>query len=310
MNQTKLKLRQIEVFSEIYRWHKISTAAERLSLTQSAVSMHLKQLEDVVGTSLFDRTTRSLSPTTAAHDLQLLADRLLRDARLAESMFKLNAEPAGRVCVAATPTLAMTLLPRLIREFQDLHPHVNVDLLDCGTEQFIPIILSGQADFGVGFPGRDVREFDQVSIVEDHLCFVCLAGDPIVRMKKLRWADVAPVPLVLLNPGYGIRNAIDDAARQAGVKLKMSHEVSLLTTALALTAAGVGYTIAPSELIAFSGFRNLVSRRIIDPEIKRNIAIVSIKNRSMSPSAQAFSQLIKDSMRRPAFNEPPLAARG
>ena len=105
-------LRQLRAFAAVYQLRKLSAAAEQLSLTQSAVSVLIRQIEQGLGARLFDRTTRSLAPTQAAREAIVVAERVLRDVdSLGEGLRDLTGLRRSRVCLAVTPTLAEILLP-------------------------------------------------------------------------------------------------------------------------------------------------------------------------------------------------------
>lgn len=286
-------LRQLRAFVEVYRWRKLSAAADRLYLTHSAVSVLVRQLEAATGTSLFDRTTRSLSPTEAAHEMLPVAERILRDVRSLETGFRGQAAPSGRIGIAVTPTIALTLVPPVIRHFNDLHPGVRVQLVDCETEQFVPRILSEQVDFGIGSPDQEVAALSQRTLIHDHLALVCLPSHPLARRRQVRWSDLAGHALITVKAGYGIRNAIDRTARAANVALDIQQEVSLLTTALAMSASGLGASIVPAELVAQCGFKELVARKIHAPVVTRNISVVAKRDRTLSVAAKTFIETMQ-----------------
>lgn len=292
-------LRQLRAFVEVYRWRKLSAAADRLHLTHSAVSVLIRQLEAATGTSLFDRTTRSLSPTEAAHELLPIAERVLRDIRTLEGSFRGRSAPAGRISIVVTPTIALTLVPPVIRHFYDLHPDVRVQLVDSETEQFVPRILSEQVDFGIGALDQEAGELSQRTLMRDHLSLACLPSHPLARGRGLRWTDLAGHRLIATKAGYGIRNAIDRAARRAGVDLQIEDEVSLLTTALAMSAAGLGACIVPSELAAQCGFKELIARKIAAPLVTRNISVIAKRDRSLSLAARTFIATMQAFLSRP-----------
>jgi DNA-binding transcriptional LysR family regulator len=289
MNQTsRLNLRALRAFAEVYRWRKLNAAAERLHLTPSAVSVLVRQLEESVGTRLFDRTTRALSPTAAATQMLPLVERILRDVQSVESDFRTPDVVKGRIAIAVTPTVALTLMPPLMRRFEELHPQIHVSLIDGEASQFVPRILADEVDFGVGSPGQSLGDLTQRTLIQDHLCVACLATHPLAQRKTVRWADLRHHKLVTVKAGYGIRGAIDEAARKAGVRLDFHHEVSMLTTALAMTASGLGVAIVSGELVALTGFSALTVRKIERPVVVRNISIVTRRKRTLSMAAELF----------------------
>lgn len=289
----KVKLQQLRAFVEVYRLRKLNAAAGQLCVTQSAVSVLIRQLESAVGTTLFDRTTRSLHPTVAAQEMLPIAERILRDVQTLDKAFGSQAPPRGRVAIAATPTVASTLLPPVIARFSRLYPQVRITLDDCAPDQFISRIIGEQVDFGVGTPNEAPSEVTQRTLLQDHLCVVCPREHALARRRAVDWADLEGHPVIVIKPGYGIRDSINRAAAQAAIVLDIRHEVSFLTTALAMSAAGVGITVMPSHLIAHSAFRNLVARKLGRPSIVRNISIIARRNRTLSVASERLIALLQ-----------------
>ena len=294
----RLNLKGLRAFVEVYRWRKLSTAAERLHLTPSAVSILLRQVEESVGATLFDRTTRGLTPTEVARQTLPIAERVLRDVETLEGDFGSSSVPTGKVVVAVTPTVALTLMPSILRSFQEAHPQIRASLIDGETSQFVPRILSGEADLGLGAPGQSIADLDEHTLVQDYLHIVFTHDHPFARKSTIRWSDLAGHELVGLKAGYGIRSLIDKAAREAKVQLSFRHEVSLLITALAMTAEGLGPSIVPGDLVALSGFSRLETRRIARPYVLRNISVVTHRKRTLSEAASLFLAHAQASLRR------------
>jgi DNA-binding transcriptional LysR family regulator len=135
-------------------------------VTESAVSLLVRQAETVLGAALFDRTTRSLVPTAAAHEAVPIALRVLQEVALLGDTFQtLHDRERGRVDVAATPAVGTALLPPLVRRFRERYPGIRLVLHDCAPEQFLPLVTSGEVDFGIGTPKRDDPEVLQQPLI-------------------------------------------------------------------------------------------------------------------------------------------------
>lgn len=279
-----VRLKQLSIFLEIYRRNSISIAAERLNLTQAATSIALRQLESELGGKLFNRTTRRLTPTNLAEQLAPIAERMLEDARRIAAL-AVSPDSSARVAIACTPTFSACFLPGLLRHVNRSLPSVHLDILDVTQVQFIPAITSGQADFGLGFIGFEDPELRQLKLLEDHLCFVT-ARDKALATQEVTWHKIQNRPLAMIARGYGIRTMIEQASTQAGVRLNVTHEVNLLSTALALTSAGLTNTIAPSEMVRASGIRHLFACKLKAPVIKRDISAVLNRHATLSYWAQ------------------------
>lgn len=282
-------IRQLRAFVEVHRLRKLSAAAEKLFVTQSAVSMLIRQLEDGLGARLFDRTTRSLQPTAAAADMLPTAERILRDVDALSGGFReLSTLERGRICVAITPTLASFLLPGAIRSFVASHPQVRIVIDDCAPDQFITRIIAEQVDFGIGTPDRPGAEVETQTLLRDHLALVCLQDHPLAHKTSVRWVDLAAHPVITVRPGYGIRPLIDGTAARAGVALNVVNEVTFLSTAIWMTASGMGASIMPSAYALAADDALLVTRPISAPRVSRDVSVVRKRGRSLSAASESF----------------------
>lgn len=298
MNRSKSfapTLRQLRAFCATYRLRKLSAAAEEMYVTQSAVSVMLRQMEAGLGARLFDRTTRSLQPTKAANEAIVLAERILRDVdSLSAGLHDLTSLRHGRVCLAATPTVAEILLPRVISRLAALHPEIRIVIDDCAPDQFISRVLGEHVDFGIGTPERTAVGVYSKRLLRDHLSLVCRSDHPLARLQTLRWVDLAGHPVVTVRPGYGIRTLIDGTARQAGVTLEVVNEVSFLPTALWMTSCGLGASVMPSAFAKNSVHKGLVVKKLTAPVVSRDISIVTKRGRSLSPASERFIALLDE----------------
>lgn len=282
-------MRQLRAFVAVYQLRKISTAAEQLHLTQSAVSLLIRQLENGLGISLFERTTRALRPTEAADDMIAVADRILRDvSSLTTNAFDMSLLRKGRIRVAVTPTLGAIVLPAAVRAFQAKYPGVQISVDDCAPEQFVARVVGEQVDFGIGSPEQAGADVDLQTLARDHLCVVCPQDHPLGRRKTVKWSDLKPYGVITVRPGYGIRPLIDASAARGGVQLHVVNEVTFLSTALWMTHSGMGISIMPSAYARDSSIQNLVTRPLSQPKVSRDIVLVTKRARTLSPAASAF----------------------
>lgn len=286
-------VRQLRAFVAVYHAGQVSSAAEQLSLTQPAVTVLLRELEAKLGLRLFDRSTRTLRRTEAAAEAIAYAERALAEMQaLGASMAELAESRRGRVRVAATSTVAQTLLPPAVRRFLDLHPRVKVVIEDCAPGEFVEVILGGRVDLGVGTLEGPVPGLHEDVFLHDFLCAVAPASPRFEPGRPITWKQLAVLPLVTVKPGYGVRRRIDRAAEAAGVALQIEHEVSLLTTALALAASGLAVAVVPGSVLIPSHYPGLACRRLTRPTVDRNTAVVYKHDRSLPPPARAFADLL------------------
>lgn len=290
---TQMSIKQLRAFVAVYRLRKLMAAAEHLSVTQSAVSLLIRQTESNLGVRLFDRSTRTLEPTQAAHEVIELAERILQDIALLGSNFRdMSALRQGRVSLAVTPAISMALLPSAVQRFVAQYPNVRVVLDDCAPNQFVSHIVADQVEFGIGTPDGAAGGLDVEMLIEDHLCVVCPPDHELASLAQVPWQRLHGLPLIAGVPGYGVRRLIDSVAAQAGVQLRIVNEVSYLSSALWMVGSGLGVAVFPSALAALSRDGSTVRRPLVAPRVTRGIFLVTRQGRSLSPACESFMRFL------------------
>ena len=289
-------VRQLRALVAVYHTGSVSMAAEQLALTQPAVTVLLRELEGRLGIKLFDRSTRSLRRTEAANEAVGYAQRALAELEsMASSMADLASGTRGSVRVAATATVAQTLLPPAMRAFLDGHGGVRVHMEEVAPEAFVEVLLSERVDLGVGTLEAPVAGLQEEVFLRDALVVAAPAQVALSAGRTVSWKQLSAHPVVTVKPGYGVRRRVDEAAAAAGVTLQIEHEVSLLTTALAMAAHGLGVAVVPGSMVAPEAESRLVTRRLVRPAVDRRIAVVYKRGRSLSPAARSFIDAVKQS---------------
>lgn len=297
--ETQLTLRQLRAFVAVYRLGKLATAASRLSVTESAVSTMLRQMESALNLRLFDRTSRSLVPTQAAQEIIAAAERILGDvAWLGTRMQDMGDCRIGRVHVAVTATVGSVLMPGVVRRFRDAYPGVQLVLDDCAPDQFLTKVSSEPVDFGIGTPEREDPLLASRLLLRDHLCLVCATDHPLARRRQVRWRELAKEPVIAVRQGlaYGMRRRMEAAAAGAGVALNVVHEVNFLSSAFWMTASGLGVSMWASALAARMPYENLTRCRLVGPRVPIDFSLVHKHGRSLSPAAEAFVEIARDEL--------------
>ncbi len=300
---SKLSIRQLRAFVAVYRLGRLAAAAQRLSVTQSAVSVAIRQIETVLDVRLFDRTTRTLEPTSAAHEAIILAERILQDIELlGTGIRELGERRRGRVHLAVTPAVAAALLPATVRNFVERYPSIRLVIDDCAPDQFLSRIVSERVEFGVGSPEPGSAEVELQALLKDRLCLVCSSDHPLAKRSQVRWRDLQGLPLIAVRPGYGVRRLIDSVATKAGVTLTIAQEVGFISSAHWMTASGLGVSIWPAALLRHLTGTQVVLRPLVAPVVERPIYVVSKRGRSLSPASQTFVDLLRSELSAPTLS--------
>lgn len=288
-------LRQLEALVAVYRLGSITKAAAELRVTQSAISLLIRQIEENFQLKLFDRTTRALHPTAACREAITAAERILAGAQgLSRRMRDLAEIKAGRIAIAVSAGVASALLPGVFATFRSCHPDVSIDLLDVAPDELLAVVMAGQAEFGLGsVEDEGVPEVRIEPLMQSPLSAIGIKDGRFENSRRLTWDGIMSSDLITMRRGTRIRGQIDDALAQTGRALKPVLEVSLITTALALTAEGAGLSILPGHMLPKAQFPTLVAIPLSQPTIYRHVSLLSRADFGLSPAAQRFVDIAK-----------------
>ncbi len=244
-----INLKSLECFRSIINLGSATAAAQQLGLTQPAVSRLLGQLEDRIGFPLFYRSKGRLVPTDEALAYYKEVDIALQSVeRVHQLADNLGNENFGGLSMVAPPSLAETILPRLIAEFLREHPRVYVNLVSQSMETAHDMVALRAVDCGfirmpAEFPGLACDSL----IRTDSVC-VIPADHPLAARKKIQVHQLDKQALILLGKGRQSRRAVDDAFEQAGIKPDVRVETHTVGSACALVRGGVGIAIVNEML--------------------------------------------------------------
>lgn len=288
-------LKQIRAFAAVAQAGSFTAAAQRLHLTQSAVSVLISECEQVFGLRLFDRTTRKVQLTEAGRGFRPVAEKVLSDLGHAlASSRDLAARARGLVTVAATPLMSAVVLPAAIAGYARQHPGIQVALCDTLAPRVQHSVRDGDADFGIGHFTRASRELDAEPLMVDTLVLACPAGHVLARRAaSVGWRELGGHRLIALDRDNSLGQLVQDCLVAAKVEVQVVHEVSHLSTALGLVDAGLGIAVLPSYASPVMPGQRIAIRRLVGPSVRRETSILSRRGQTLSPAAQGFKEYLK-----------------
>jgi len=287
-------LRQFQAFVTIARLGSFTRAAKYLHLSQPALTVQIRQLEEAMGVRLFDRSTRMVRLTPTGRELVPTLERVLHeiDAVMINTK-ELASHVKGTVTIGALPSISSKLIPSTIAEFQKQYPGIVVRLRDVLAYRNVRLVKEEEVDFGIGtlrIPDPDIQF---TPLFTDHLGVIFPAGHPVERQRSVTLKSLTPYPLILMDPETSVRDVVDHAFESIGVSAVPAFEVVYPSVALALVKAGLGITIQPSSSMELASSRGLKFRTIRHQGLIRQIGVIQNARRSLSPSAEAFIQMMK-----------------
>ncbi|MCC6242548.1 MAG: LysR family transcriptional regulator, partial [Gemmatimonadaceae bacterium] len=275
-------------------------AAASMHLTQSALSMLIRGLENELGSRVFDRTTRAVHLTDAGSEFLPVATSTLANLQNAVTNAKELADrKRGRVVVAATPLFSSTLLPRLVARYREAYPGVVVVIRDSVADQIQRKVRDGEADFGIGTFENLERELVAEPLMTDTLVVVCPHGHPFARRTQVAWRALAGHPFIALVRDNSVGQLIAASIATANIVVRPAYEVSFLSTAVGLVDAGLGITVMPSYAQSMMHLFRIHARRLVAPSITREMSIITRGDRSLTPAAESLHEFIHDYAKTP-----------
>ncbi len=270
-----MQLHRLRYFVAVAEVRHFTQAADLVGITQPSLSKQIHALETDLGAPLFQRVRSNIALTAAGEVLLPLAKRILADVDTAiREVQELVGLRRGRVRLGATPSLATSLAPPVLRRFRDAHPTVDLRVEEGGSQDLVRDLLRGDLDLAlIIMPsvGADpdlradpiLRESLVVASVDP------LPADPVTG--ELCITDLRDRPLVMFREGYDLRDATLQACREAGFEPTLSVDGGEMDAVLSFVEAGLGAALVPGIAVAHrAGIR---VTRLAPPGVRRTIAV-------------------------------------
>ncbi len=294
MSLMHISLKQLRAFIATVDAGSFTRAAERLHLTQSAVSMVIRQLESEIGLPLFNREGKQISLTDMGHQLVPIARRMLDDlALITASAADIQGLQRGALRFSAPSPLISALSSPALAAFSETHPAIPVQIVDTTLDDVPEAVSRGAVEFGIGPDRPPSAGVERTYLRSIDIQFVCPVNHPAARRRQLRWSETRDYAWIYYRSNFeeDVRNALWRHGRAQ--RIEDSIMVEQLSTALALVSHGLGVTSAPDYAQALhSGGMKLRYIPLVEPGIRRAFYVYHRHGRELSPVARAFLKLL------------------
>jgi DNA-binding transcriptional LysR family regulator len=286
--------RQLAAFCAVVERKSFSQAAEVLGISQPAVSLQIRSLEERLGTQLIDRSGRRVAPTEAGERLYRGAQRLLSlERQLVEEVAAADesAPLHGRLELGASSGPGETVLPLLLGEFQQRHPEVHVALFVTDTQTIVERVARRELELGVVGAARRHRGVTFEPFFRDEVILVCPPEHSFAG-RTVKLEELKQEPLILMQEGAGVRQVIEDELRRAGVRLRdldVRLELGLKESVRVAVRAGYGVSfISRTSVEADLAEGAVAAARVEGLEPTREISLARATGRQPTRVAEAF----------------------
>jgi len=293
-----MEIRQLKAFLAIAEAKTFTAGARRVNVTQAAMSMQIRQLEDEVGLQLFTRTPRRVILTEAGEYLLERARKILRehDSALAEIAEVAGAE-YGRLRIgSASGTFAMHQLPTIMQKLKETFPNSDLSVASGTSQKLVDRMMHGEIDIAFISLPVDNTNVTCETLFSDEIVAIGHPKHTLAKEKFISAAALAGERLILGEQGGNTRRMIDEFFSAANVKPNIVMELSRQEAINEMVASGLGVGMAGAKSVARDiRDKKLISWFIEGAEIEWETGLARLRGGHYSPIAKEFVKLCKDS---------------
>lgn len=290
--------RQLAAFCAVVERRSFSQAAERLGVTQPAVSLQVRALEKRLGTQLLDRSGRRVEPTEAGTRLYRGAQRLLQLEEQIVEELAAGGEGAltGTLSIGASTGPAAVVLPLLLCEFAGRNPELHVSLTVADTQTVVDRVAERELELGVVGAARRHRAVRFEPFLEDEVILACPPGHPFAG-RTISLDELRGESLIVMQEGAGVRQIVEDELRKVGTRLRdldVRLELGLQESVRSAVQAGYGVTfISRSAIEPELAAGRLAEAHVEGMDAVREVSLVRATGRASTRAAEAFVEFAR-----------------
>ena len=230
-----MELRHLRYFVALAECLSFTRAAARVHITQSTLSHQIRQLEEEVGQPLFDRIGKRVVTTEAGELFLAFASRALKEVDLGLAMLKPGGSGlTGQVCIGATHTFNIGLIPECVALFLARHPTVQVRVEELAADQIAARLAAGELDIGIAYRPSGPSELWFEPLYNEEMVLVVADAHPLAGRKRIRMVELHQQRLVLLPEYFATRNLLDECFKASGAEPIVVAEMSTIAPMLGL----------------------------------------------------------------------------
>lgn len=291
-----MNLNQLRIFYISGKMLSFSAAAEELLITQPAVTMQIRELENYYTVQLFHRHGKRVELTEAGRILFGYAKKIFDWADRAErAIWELKDLEMGTLKIGTTKTYAKHYMPSLISRFQEKHPGVRIILSEGSSAEIAKSLIVHKNELGLIARSTYPPQLKVLFFSREELVLILRKNHPLTALRKISIKDLARETLIIREKGSGTRDVISEKFREIRVKPSILTEASNVDFIKELVETGNGISFVVKSAVQEEVKRGILkSRTLVEGPFYLNVNIVYLKNRNLSPSAQAFLEILQD----------------
>ena len=292
-----MELRHLRYFLAVATAQNFTKASEALHVSQPSLSVQIRDLEEELGTRLFDRLGRTIALTQAGSLFRDHAERALREVEQAAQLIReLDGAQRGRLIVGTLATVNSYLIPPLVSQFKQRFPGVHLQVHSQPSAEIVAGLLTNRLDLGLCLLPVPQDQLTTIPLFDERLVLVAPAQHRLAQ-SRLRMRDLGGLPLVLMPADYCLRKMVEEECAQAGVTTQVVLEMTSPEGILQAVTEGAGLTILPELYVR----QRMVRRKLrmidlYDPVPRHAVGLAYRFNRYQNLAAKEFGTLCRSIM--------------
>ncbi len=246
-----MDLRQLEMFRAVAEQGTFTRAADRLHVSQSAVSRQVQLLEEELGGSLLRRGAKGVSLTEAGELLLRMTHRIERDVEEARAeISQTHTLQRGILHLGGGMTVCLYILPRLLKRYRRLYPGVDIQITTGSSEKILELVRAHEVDLSLLTLPILAKDMEVVPVMKEEMVVVTAPGHPLAREKTIEPKSIGKFPLVLYEAGSNTRKVLDQFFLEEGISAEVAMATENVEIIKAMVAINLGVTVVPYTPVA------------------------------------------------------------
>jgi LysR family carnitine catabolism transcriptional activator len=290
-----MNIKQVKAFLAVAQSMSFVSAATQLHLSQPALSLSIKSLEENLGGKLLTRTTRHIALTPEGEALLPIARRLLAQWENAEDEMKQRfALQLGKIAIASMPSFAASLLPKAIRNYHESYPNIQVAIDDVLSDVVVEMVRNNQVELGISFEPNNLLDLSFYPLYDDTFIAILPKDHPLEKQDTISWPALLEYDFITLQRPSSVRAMIESTLNDAGIELSVAFDAHQLATVGRMVSEGMGVAVVPSICRQQANEQGAIIRPVIQPEIHCRVGVICQPRSNLSIAAAAMLDVLID----------------
>ncbi len=270
-----MTLQQLHYIIALDNYRHFVKAAESCYVAQPTLTLQVKKLEDEIGLTIFDRTSKPLKPTAQGENFITKARQIVREVNGLKEMINTDKQSLkGDLKIGIIPTLAPYLLPLFLKNFSDKHPNINLELEEMQSDAILLALKTGKIDIGLLVTSANLNSLRKIDLFKEPFLLYAKKNHPLLIKNKISEKDIVLDDLWLLDQGHCFRDQVLNICGRKDPKKnkRISFNTGSIETLKRMIQSHFGYTLIPE--LAYNAVEKDCIRYFKDPQPARQIGLV------------------------------------